>query len=47
MRTALKIIIMAESVRFRLVEHGPNVLAIERVNLKVEQIEQSFQEANR
>ena len=44
---ALDIIIQAEQAKFKLLTEGPNVLAVNKMSERLENIEQSFQEANR
>jgi hypothetical protein len=45
--TALKIVIQAEVEKFKLLNGGPNVLAVNKMSERIDHIEQSVQEANR
>jgi hypothetical protein len=44
---ALKVIIQAEEAKFRLLTEGPNVLSINKMSERINEIEQSFKENNR
>ena len=44
---ALKVIIQAEVEKFKLLNEGPNILAVNAMSERLENIEQSIQEANR
>ena len=44
---ALKVVIQAEVEKFKLLQEGPNILAVNKLSERMNQIEQSFQEANR
>jgi hypothetical protein len=41
---ALKVVIQAEAEKFKLLQDGPNVLAVNKMSERLEGIEQSFQQ---
>ncbi len=44
---ALKVVIQAEAEKFRLLEEGPNVLAVNKMSERISEIEHAFKESNR
>jgi hypothetical protein len=44
---ALKIVIQAETEKFKLLTEGPNVLAVNSMSERLNEIERAFKEANR